>query len=227
MDKKLEDRIRTLKSVGVKQVTLSTNVSLMTEARAKSILATGIDDIMFSIDGFSKEVFESIRPGLIFEEVRDNALRFIKLRTEGGHATTVRVRMVYQEKNEHEHADWEKFWRGQVGPKDRVYAKPLHSWGNQKKDDGVKPLERPNRPCVTPWSTMVIHCDGVVPMCPFDFKNAIPAGDFSRSSIREIWQDAPYRKLREIHAAGRRNEIELCRDCNVFDPAVVMEKKKS
>jgi len=97
LDLHLEDKIRGLKKNTIRFVTLATNASLLSADRARLLLDSGLDDIMFSVDAVKKETFEKIRIGLKFEEVVKNCINFLKLRDAGGYKTTVRVRMVLQD----------------------------------------------------------------------------------------------------------------------------------
>ena len=58
LDKKLEARIKTLKKIGIRCVAFSSNASLMDQARAESIILSGVDEVTFSIDGATAQTFE-------------------------------------------------------------------------------------------------------------------------------------------------------------------------
>ncbi len=62
-------------------------------------MEAGLDSIILSIDSLKKDVFEAIRLRLNFEEVMENALRFIELRDRINPKTQIRVRMVRQDSN--------------------------------------------------------------------------------------------------------------------------------
>lgn len=223
LDKKLPDKIKSLKDAGIKYITFSTNASLLNERRAKELIGSGLDDIRFSIDGVTKETFEGIRKGLNFEKVVENCLRFIELRNGKGKIPTVQIRMTLQSANKHEEKAWEEYWKSKTLEWDIVSSKPMHSWGNQlrnyegrEKENGIYARV----PCVSLWSTMVIHFDGRVPLCGCDYNNRFSLGNINQSSIQEVWRSEQFRGIRELHSFGKRDEIELCRGCNVWDTEV-------
>jgi MoaA/NifB/PqqE/SkfB family radical SAM enzyme len=111
LDRKLEERITYLKEGGIKHITFSTNASLLTKKRALSLMKSGLDEIMFSIDGLKKETFEKIRTGLNFEKIMNNVSQFIKLRDSTVSSVKIRVRMVIQQDNLAEIEEWGKYWR--------------------------------------------------------------------------------------------------------------------
>ena len=80
MDRKLPERVEYLKKLGIPNVSISTNVSLLTEKKAREILKAGMNMVTLSIDSLNKEVYESIRRGLVFEKCIENAINFIKIR---------------------------------------------------------------------------------------------------------------------------------------------------
>ncbi len=222
IDKNLDKKIKLLKDYGIKKVTLSTNASLLDEDTAIKLIEAGLDDIMFSIDGTTKETFEAIRQGLNFEQVVDNVLNFIKIRGNK-EKPTIRIRMVLQEKNRNQEEDFKKFWAEKVGKQDTVYAKEMHNWGNQLDNYEGKENETEKYakiPCISLWSTMIIHYDGKIPLCGSDFDNKYVLGDVSKQTIKEIWTSEKFNQLRKLHAEGKRNEISLCPACNIWDLGV-------
>jgi radical SAM protein with 4Fe4S-binding SPASM domain len=105
---------------------------------------------------------------------------------------------------------------------------PMHSWGNQHfQESEAKVQYYANRPCVSPFSTMILDVAGRVPLCGCDYNAKIQLGDFSRDTIEHIWRDQPYDRVRSLHASGERNEIELCRGCDVWDRSLVGEKENN
>jgi len=220
LDKKLPERIKAIKEAGIKYVTFSTNASLLNEEKTRALISSGLDDIRFSIDGVTKKTFEEIRKGLNFEEVVENCLRFIRIRDEIGSTPTVQVRMTLQNANKHEEEEWKKYWKARISGQDIVSSKPMHSWGNQLKNYEGEEKENgvyTGIPCISLWSTMIIHFDGRVPLCGCDYNNKFTLGNINNSSIQQVWQSQQFSSVRELHSSGKRNEIELCNGCNVWD----------
>ena len=224
LDKTLAEKIKILKHYGIKNVTFSTNASLLYEEKARELIESGLDDIRFSVDGATKETFEAVRKGLKYEEVLENCLRFIQLRNERGHIPRVQIRMVLQKANCHEEQVWRDFWKSKVSKNDIVYSKTMASWGNQLDSyEGQKEIDRyALTPCISPWSTLIVHFNGKVPLCGCDFNHRVLLGDISTDSIQKVWQSQEYDNIRRLHASGNRNNIQLCRGCNIWD----IEEKK-
>ena len=218
LDKKLPDRITLLKDIGVNTVSIATNVSLLNEERALRVLEGGLDHIILSIDSLQKEVFEAIRVRLTFEEVLENAVRFIELRNQIRPQTQIVIRMIRQESNKDEWPEYKAFWDKKVASHDRVYFHNIHNWGSQLNN--FQPITRsyePKLPCVALWSLLVIFADGKVPMCNVDYNNDHPTGSVREQSIAELWRSKVMGERRKLHMNGRKNQIAPCANCNVWD----------
>lgn len=218
LDKKLASRVAVLKDGGIPEVAISTNVSLLDEKRASDLLDAGLDTILLSIDSLDKEVFESIRVKLVFEEVLENALRFIELRNRIRPQTKIWVRMIRQQSNFDEWPAFETFWREKLSPHDRVNFSNIHNWGEQLK--GFQPVAKsfePNLPCIALWSLMIIFANGDVPLCNVDFNNRFPTGSVAEDSIATVWNSKIMNQRRDLHLQGDKGRISICENCNVWD----------
>jgi radical SAM protein with 4Fe4S-binding SPASM domain len=215
----LEEKITYLKKGGVKHITFSTNASLLTKKRALSLLTSGMDEIMFSIDGLKKETFEKIRAGLNFEKIINNVSQFIKLRDSTASTVKIRVRMVIQQENLSEVEDWGKYWRGVLQKQDSVHAKNVHSWANTLENFiAVKETAKLSTPCTSTFSTMIIRYNGDVTICPLDYDFKYVSGNIGDRSIKDIWQNGiHFKNFRELHLQGMRDEFDFCKGCRLWD----------
>ena len=94
---------------------LSTNGTLLDEASAEKLLATPLEHITLSFDGSTKESFEFYRKGAKFEKVRDNFVRFARMKHERKRKVQIVVQMVRMEKNWDEVDDFLRFWSAVAG----------------------------------------------------------------------------------------------------------------
>ena len=226
LDRRLEDRVATLKQAGIRSVALTTNASLLDEARSRRLLEAGIDSIEFSIDGASVETFEAIRVNLSYSEVHENVLRFVALRNAYGSSAKIRVRMVIQQDNAHEFDAYVNYWRSQLGAKDYVIGRFLNWWAGWRDDLAAVPSallrQKPpsadinSLPCLAPFSTLVILSDGRVPLCCLDYNADTPMGSVFESGISGVWQGEAFRKVRAEHLARGRASMPFCRGCHIF-----------
>jgi len=218
LDKKMAWRVSALKRRGIRHIGLSTNVSLLDEKTSTDLLEAGLDEIVLSIDSLKKEVFEAIRVRLNFEEVIENALRFIDLRNRIRPQASIWMRMIRQESNFDEWPEYESFWRPKLAEHDRLYYLNVHNWGGQL--EGFKPVSQslqPGLPCVALWSLMVIFSNGDVPLCNVDYNNHFPTGNVRDHSIAELWGSAVANDRRAWHIGGEKARLKPCTNCTVWD----------
>lgn len=227
IDKKLEDRIRHLKEIGVRLVAFATNGSLMTTERAESILASGIDEVTFSIDGTDKETFEAIRRRLDFDTVVENAKRFLALRDRMNADCRVRVRMAVSEENASQFPTLKSYWSRFMRSGDSVYGKLVHNWGGWRTDYSLpNPISAEvlnALPCQSPWTSLIVLTDGRVPLCCADYNADVRLGDANSRPIQEIWRNQVVANVRAGHLARGRNSMKMCVDCNMWDSSTQVE----
>jgi hypothetical protein len=94
---------------------LSTNGTFLDERVAERVLASPLEQITLSFDGASKESFEFYRKGAKFEKVRDNFVRFARMKHARGRSLQVVVQMVRMERNAGRGGEFVRFWRGVPG----------------------------------------------------------------------------------------------------------------
>lgn len=218
IDKKMASRIYKLNKNGIKNTSIATNVSLMNEKKAVELLEAGLGMVIFSIDSLKKDIFEKIRVRLNFEEVRDNAIKFLELRDKINPECRVWIRMIRQETNYNEWDDYYNFWRKYTSDVDRVYYHNIFNWGGQL--DQYKSVSRsfePNLPCVALWSLLVVFANGDVPLCNVDYNNKYPTGSIMKNTIKELWTSKIMNARRKLHLTGNKKDISICANCNVWD----------
>jgi len=218
LDKKLASRINKFTQAGFHNTSIATNVSLLNEKRSKDILEAGLGLVVMSIDSLKKDIFEKIRVRLIFEEVRDNTIKFLHLRDKINPNCRVWIRMIRQENNKDEFNSYYDFWKKYTSEKDRIYYYNIFNWGGQL--DNFKPMEKsyePNLPCVALWSLMVFFTNGDVPLCNVDYNNKFPTGNIMNSSIKEMWNSKIMQNRRKLHMNSDKKSNKICKDCNVWD----------
>lgn len=233
LDKKIYQRIRMLKEIGIRCVNMSTNASALTEENARKLLEAGLDELMMSIDSVERESYEKLRVGLDYDTVLANIRRFFSLRDELRPNLIIRVRAVSlgdikDAETQARLQAWEEFWQPLRKPHDRIYMKRAHTWGNQVEwGDAIRNYSDVYHPCILPFSTMQICSSGKVALCPQDFDAVHDLGNIKDHSIEEIWRGEAMQNIRRLHLSGERNAIAMCRGCTLFDEELSLEKEKN
>lgn len=205
----LEEMIKYAKDHGVIEVMFNSNGLALNDMRIRKLIDAGLNRIIFSFDGATKETYEKIRVGSNYDVVVRNIRRFVEIRDEIGlKIPSIRVQMCAQPNNIPELNIFVDMWKDTVN---RI------GFGLLKDPNEVMNAER--FPCPQIWQRLIICYDGEVRLCCGDWNGDLsaPIGNLDKySSIRDIWINNPYvKKIREMHLAGKSSEIDVCSRCDI------------
>ncbi|MCW5982039.1 MAG: radical SAM protein [Bryobacteraceae bacterium] len=222
LDPKIFERMEYCDRHGVYTL-LSTNGTLLDEKASERILASPLEHITLSFDGATKESFEYYRKGARFEKVRDNFVRFARMKKERGSKTQIVVQMVLLERNAGEVEDFVRFWRAVPGV-DQVRIKQDETILMQA--DAGHASEDFQYPCHYLWRGPVyVKWNGdVYPCCQSYALGGAPIGRIGEQPIEAIWNADEIRRMRRLHASGRAGEVDICTRCvtTIPHPALVV-----
>ena len=103
MDEHIFKRIEYCKSKGLSYIKLSTNGSLLSEnENYKRLIDSGIDYIIISFDGITKETYESIRVKSCFDKFLDGIEKLANYNHCSGSKVHIVGQMINMENNSHE-----------------------------------------------------------------------------------------------------------------------------
>ncbi len=206
-DNRLEEIVRHIKRDPTAWVELNSNGELMTEERAEDLLATGLDEIRFSIDAYGVEVYEKTRPGINRDKVYDRVTRFCELADDTTCVT--HVRMIKMEENVGEREEYRRYWEPLA---DLVEFVPLYKWPwtDQSEKDVVL------KPCPKILGEMFFFTDGRAVLCCWDIEGRGVIGDINLNTPLEIWNGPIVGNYRELLSRGERDKIWLCSRCDAY-----------
>jgi sulfatase maturation enzyme AslB (radical SAM superfamily) len=195
------------KKVGLKSLNINTNGMLLTPELAKPVIESGVDLVVFGIDGFTTETFEKMRKEAKRDVVYANAEYFLEqCLTNGG--PKVQVQFIEMEDNHHELEDFKAYW----SPKGAtIKARRMLSWGG-RFDTSLGRQSVSRIPC--PWACTMMHVfwDGRVPRCPGDTEGTEGFGNAWEEPLKDLWDKLGV--YRELHLQRRFAELpETCRNC--------------
>jgi len=206
LDAQIFERIAYAKSKGFNVGTFS-NGSVITQEIREKILKSGLDEIIFSFDGFSKQTYEKIRQGLNFEIVRDNILSLTEQRNSKSLSKPkISVMFVQSQWNKHEALDFKNYWQDKV---DHVgFSTDDNRAGNLGKQLGKSVF-----PCRKLWSEIIVMSNGKVALCCLDYDGQVILGDFNNQNLKQIWEGEKFKAIRQLHLDFKSDKIELCKNC--------------
>jgi len=201
---------------------LSTNGTFLDERMSARVLDSPLEQITLSFDGASKETFEFYRKGAKFEKVRDNFVRFSKMKRERGSKLQVVVQMVRMEGNAHEVGEFMRFWNAVPGV-DQVRVKEDET--NLMRPDAGHAASDWKHPCHYLWrGPMYVKQSGdVYPCCQSYMLDGKPLGNLATEDLVSIWNSTEMQEMRRLHVSGRGGEVDVCSRCctTIPHPALV------
>jgi radical SAM protein with 4Fe4S-binding SPASM domain len=202
---------------------LSTNGTFLDEETSDQLLRSPLEHVTLSFDGATRESFEYYRKGARFEKVRDNFVRFARMKKERGSKMQVVVQMVRMERNAGEVEDFVRFWSAVPGV-DQVRIKEDET--NLMRPQAGHEAEEWKHPCHYLWRgpLYVKHNGDVYPCCQSYMLDGKPVGHIGERPIGEIWNSEEMVRMRRLHVTGRAGEIDICSRCctTIPHPALVV-----
>jgi len=198
------------KQAGVVETSINTNGTLLNGRWRNQIINSGLDLILFSVEGSTKKEYEKSRVGAKWEKTLRNIKLLQQLKKERKSTTpyvivkTVKLPFVDIDK-------YYSFW-GEIA--DSVgYGDPVDYTG---KFEDKRVLS--NYSCAQPWQRLVILADGdILPCChsTHGWEKELVLGNAYKDKIHDIWVGEQMTKLRELHSSGRSHECEMCIHCGL------------
>lgn len=223
---RLPEMVETLTRKGIKS-RLHTNAGLLTEDRAKALVEAGLSYISFSVDGYTKDVYDKNRRGGDFDTTVANIRRFLELKKSAGKGpfTIVQV-MEVGEKADGKEQRREKFRANFDNlPLDRFIVRIPHNWAGDFEEFGKGLNGKPDirfTPCTFLWYSMTILYDGEVAACPQDFFCKIRVGNVANDSIASVWNNEAMRNMRRRMKERDVEGLSPCDTCDMLTRKTVM-----
>ena len=222
LDPAIFDRIEYCDRHGVSTL-LSTNGTLLDEKAAERLLATPLEHITLSFDGSTPKSFEFYRKGARFDKVRDNFVRFARMKHERGAKVQIVVQMVVMEGNASEADEFVRFWSAVPGV-DQVRLKQDET--NLMRPDTGHAAGDWKWPCHYLWRgpMYVKHNGDVYPCCQSYMLDGKPVGKIGEQPLDATWNSPEMERMRLLHTTGHAGEIDICARCctAIPHPALVV-----
>lgn len=194
-------------------INLTTNGALMTGKRLEATANSGIDIIDISLDAFRPDTYARIRVQGHLPDVIRNIRELIKLRDQSSRRFQVITSFVEQELNIGEADDFKRFWEDEGC--DYVVIRRIHSCSGAKEDLAAdrRAKEGGRRPCLYPWERITLGPDGWLAFCPQDWIHASRVADYATTTVKDVWQNDFYRRLRNAHLNNDFSKHAFCGQC--------------
>jgi radical SAM protein with 4Fe4S-binding SPASM domain len=210
---RLSEMIRYAKEKGL-SVKLHTNGTTLTDRLSRRLIASGLDLISFSFDGYEAGEYERTRKGARFNRTSENIRRFLSLKAETGGSRPKTVMEIMELIPDRTPVEVRSSFVNDMTRcgLDRLIVKMPHNWGGSVD---MKSFQASSyTPCTFPWHALVVLWDGHVGPCPHDFFGKLKLGNVREQSLRDIFNGTPMRLLREAMRSGPESLCSPCRECD-------------
>ena len=216
----LWDRLDYAAKAGCRNIVLNSNGTLLGRRDTiDKILRSPLKRFIVSLDGLTKDVFESVRLNAKWDEVYPGVEALCRERIARGlrHPVIIAQFSVLPQ-NQHEAAAFAEYWRARGA---EVKIRPMMEWtaSGSIRTPTIDHDSAFRIAC--PWShaTMAVHQDGRVPACAVDYDGRFIAGDVTTASLVEVWARLKG-SLRDPHREHRWSDMpEVCQGCGDWQVA--------
>jgi radical SAM protein with 4Fe4S-binding SPASM domain len=208
-------------------VTCSSNGMMAADKTlAANLVASGLDNMIISLDGLAPETYSRYRQGGDLEQVLQAIHNLVAAKRDLASRTPrLLIQFLVMKHNEHERAELQKRARAwgvdgvlfkSVQVRDekdaetylpveetyRRYRRSIHGWVVKGRRSAL---------CDRLWYSSVVHWDGTIVPCCFDKDNHHVIGQYPNSSWRSIWYGE---KMSGFMARIKsENKPHICRNC--------------
>jgi len=218
LNPQLFDMVAYAKKGGIKNISISTNGTLLTDTNIEKILNidTSPDFLQISIDGHSKELFEKYRRGASFEKVQNGLKKLKERRKVLGFENKIDISINTLISNEFDIDEFIKTWGEYV---DDITTGPMLNQAGQKcqEDAYLSTVQEADKSeyisCPKPFEIITVLADGKISHCQHDFHNIHIKGDMKKGdTLLNTWRNAEYTNFRQKHINFKAEETS-CKGC--------------
>ncbi|MEM1582424.1 MAG: radical SAM protein [Candidatus Bathyarchaeia archaeon] len=224
--------VRYAKSKGL-NVMMDTNLTKVDDEILKDVIDSRLDTLVVSFDGASKETFESIRVGSVFEKVIENIKLLLELKKKmNADKPAIVLNSTIREENVREIPEMIKTAE-ELGVNAIVFMKQAMPGENYRESklfdampeeifsstkvkvtgclDHLKSRCCAPRACYITFDGKVLPCYPIYELIPREEYVHYQMGDLTKQLFREIWFSKRYRRLRTQIINGA--SMPFCESC--------------
>jgi len=217
---------RFAKEAGVLDLQLTTNATLFSKPhKIDSILSSGIDKLIFSIDDehdeSARKIYGDAAPDVraLFREIvfrrnrsgQQKPLMRIQTFAPSGMSQEDRLAEVKKEFPE----------------ADEYLVNVL--WNSSYAEESVAGLAQNYEffPCSYLWTRLSVFWNGDVTTCCRDYNCTMKLGNVGETNIGDIWLGPGMTEMRQSHQNGERQTLEICANCDISTKKIAAEQSET
>ncbi len=202
---------------------ITTNGLAMDEKKMTSLIELGLDSIIFSFQGATKEQYEIMRNNNRYDELKENIFKFIELRGDR-EKPFIHISSTMTDETKEEIDQFVNYWgnivdsvgigKTNLSSLSPMQIKSFEVIGKLELLKKHETIKKCYRPCTEVYQKLSVDWDGKVSGCCGDYDNFLTVGDVSKSSLYEIWNNSRELEIfRELLDKGMHKSLTLCSTC--------------
>lgn len=222
LHKKIIEYCRYAKDKGVK-VHITNNGLIINEDHMRHIVELGVDSMIFSFQGATKDEYQKMRNNDKYDLLVSNIKRLVEIRGDS-EKPFIQVSSTMTNESKEEVDAFVSYWSGIVDAvsvgktnlssfsMDQV--KSFEKIGKIEYLRTQETIEKKYVPCVEVYQKLSVDYDGKVTGCCGDHDRLLQVGDVNKESLHEIWNSSKLLKsYRTLLDNMRHSSLSLCRTC--------------
>jgi len=222
----LPEMVRMAHDRGIYTMTSTNGMLIQRRNLIDRLIAAGLDEIIFSIDGLTPESYKIYRIGGKLETVVEG-MQALRKRRDELRSRTPRIVMQWLPMKHNQHEIPYLRAKAKEWGADTVEIKTTQVYTDQQAADYLPDIEelrryerkgkrwetkRTYQSCKRLWFSTMIDWDGTVVPCCFDKDEGFRMGNAVEQDFAEIWRGSRYQRFRKQLIRRGRVE-EMCRNC--------------
>lgn len=202
---------------------ITNNGLVIKESDVEALIDMGVDSLIFSFQGTTKEQYEIMRNNKLYDKLKSNILKLIKMR---GNKSKPFIQITSTITNEtiSEKENFVNFWGHIVDcvsigktnmsrvPDNKI--KSAEIVGKVKILRKRQTIKKEYIPCNEVYQKLSVNWDGKVTCCCGDYDNFLIVGDISDETLYDIWNNSRELKIfRELLDNMLHRSLSLCSTC--------------
>ena len=202
---------------------ITNNGLAIKESDMNALIDMGVDSLVFSFQGTTKEQYEIMRNNKQYDKLKSNILKLIKIR--GGKSKPfIHISTTITKESEMEIENFVNFWGHIVDfvsiGKTNLSRMPDQKIKSAEAVEKIKILRKQETikkdytPCNEVYQKLSVNWDGKVTCCCGDYDDFLIVGNISDDTLYNIWNNSKELKaFRELLDNMMHKSLTLCNTC--------------
>ena len=224
---------------GIKVICCTNGHSFLADENVEKVVLSGLNTLTIAVDGACQETYEQYRKGGDFDAVIRGMRKIVAKKRELKVKTPIiNLRFIVMKHNEHEISLIKELAKTEgadvltfmtLNPYiDAIYCDNEVATTENKNNylpvnashrrfrvsqAGKTRVKLKNNPCKHLWNNPVVHWNGAVCPCTYDYYEKHALGNLKEYAFKKIWHGLSYRNIRKQFCKGWEG-LSLCRECS-------------